>query len=257
MPATTIDVASIVPVTRTTDAEPLATAAYDQLLTLLSDLDREEWARDTECPGWTVADMVGHLIGAAKANASLRENVRQQLHGVRHAREHADNSLDAVNALQVRDHRSLTPQERLATLRELAPRAVAGRARLPRLLRRIDVPIAQSGSSAGMPTRLNLGHLVDVVYTRDVWMHTLDIARACGRRPDPSAPGTPRLVADVVREWASLHGRPVELRLTGPAGGHFVAGRGGEVIELDPFEFCRVVSGRAPGAGLLSQLVIF
>lgn len=257
MSTTTIDVATIVPVTRSTDAEPLATAVYDQLLGLLSDLDEREWDRDTECPGWTVADMVGHLIGAAKANASLRENVRQQVYGARHAREHAENPMDAVNALQVRDHRALTPEERLAALRELAPRAVAGRAKLPRLLRRVDVPIAQSGSSAGMPARLNLGHLVDVVYTRDVWMHTLDIARACARRLDPSAPGTQRLVADVVREWAALHGRPVELVLTGHAGGRFVFGQGGEVVELDPFEFCRIVSGRAAGKGLLSQLVIF
>ena len=55
------------------------------------------------------------------------------------------------------------------------------------------------------------------------------------------------------------HGRPFELVLAGPAGGRFTSGgeAGGEVIELDPTEFCRVVSGRSPGTGLLTTEVPF
>lgn len=257
MTTTATETASIVPVARRTDAEPLAVAAYEQLLGLLRTLSPQDWGRDTECPGWTVADMVGHLVGAAKANASVRENVRQQVHGARHRGEHADNPMDAVNALQVREHADLTADQRLTTLTELAPRAVTGRMRLPGPLRRVSVPIAQSGSSVGMPPRLRLGHLVDVVYTRDVWMHTLDIARACGRELDPGTPLTRRLVADVVREWSALHGQPVELSLTGPGGARFTSGPGGELVELDALEFCRIVSGRATGTGLLAQHVIF
>ncbi len=142
-------------------------------------------------------------------------------------------------------------------LKSLAPRAVAGRMRLPRLLRSVSVPIAQSGSSTGMPRRLRLGHLVDVVYTRDVWMHTIDIARATGRDVDLSAPVNARIVADVAREWAVLHGQPIDLTLTGPCGGRFVEGAGGEQLELDAVEFCRALSGRTPGRGLLRHLVIF
>lgn len=257
MAATGTEVTGIVPIERSTDAEPLALAAYERLFALLSDLEPEEWERDTECPGWTVADMVGHLIGAARANASVRENVRQQVHGLRHQREHDGNPLDAVNALQVREHSSLGVEERLVTLQALAPRAVAGRMRLPRVMRRIDVPIAQSGSSAGMPPRLRLGHLVDIVYTRDVWMHTVDIARACQRELDTDTELDRRIVADVVREWAITCGKPVELLLSGPAGGHFVLGHEGDRIEVEPVEFCRIVSGRAPGQGPLSRLVIF
>lgn len=67
-----------------------------------------------------------------------------------------------------------------------------------------------------------------------------------------------RLVADVVGEWARRHGRPFTLRLTGPAGGHFAAGGGGdETVELDAVEFCRILSGRAPGVGLLARPVRF
>jgi uncharacterized protein (TIGR03083 family) len=257
MTVTTCEVGEIRPITRSTDAPEVALAAYDQLLSLLRDLETGEWEAPTECPGWTVADMVGHLIGAAEANASLRENLRQQAWGARHRGEHGDNPLDAVNARQVHEHAALSPAERVRRLTELAPRAVSGRMRLPGLLRRVSIPIAQSGSSAGMPPRLQLGHLVDVVYTRDVWMHILDIGRATGRPVDLSRPVNARIAADVVREWALRHGEPVDLTLTGPCGGHFVAGHSGEAIEVDAVEFCRALSGRTAGEGLLRHLVIF
>ena len=257
MTTTTTDIATIEPIARRTDAAPVAAAAYEQLLDLLRSLDASDWLRETECPGWSVADVVGHLIGAAKANASLRENLRQQSRGMRRRGAHADNPLDAVNALQVDDHRDLSPGDRVGVLTELAPRAVAGRMRLPRLLRPLSVPIAQSGSSVGMPPRLQLGHLVDVVYTRDVWMHTVDVARATDRALDLTQPVNARIVADVVREWQGSHGQPVDLTLTGASGGHFVAGNGSEHLELDAVEFCRALSGRVQGDGLLRHLVIF
>jgi hypothetical protein len=37
----------------------------------------------------------------------------------------------------------------------------------------------------------------------------------------------------------------------------YVAGDGGEYIELDAVEFCRILSGRAKGTGLLSTEVPF
>jgi hypothetical protein len=48
------------------------------------------------------------------------------------------------------------------------------------------------------------------------------------------------------------------LTLTGPAGGRYVAGGGsGEELVLDAVEFCRTLSGRASGTGLLAQPVPF
>jgi hypothetical protein len=70
-----------------------------------------------------------------------------------------------------------------------------------------------------------------------------------------------RLVADVVAEWSRRHGREFTLELEGPAGGKFVNGSpsvpAGEEITIDAVEFCRIVSGRASGAGLLTQEVAF
>jgi hypothetical protein len=108
-----------------------------------------------------------------------------------------------------------------------------------------------------MPERDTLGHLVDVIITRDVWTHRVDIARATGRDLvlDPDVDGP--IVADVVAEWAGRHGQPFELTLGGPAGGTFVQGDGGQRLELDAVEFCRVLSGRAEGEGLLGVRVLF
>ena len=253
-----ITIDTIPRITRDGDAEALATAAYDQLLALLDQLSVEEWDAPTECPGWTVADMVGHLIGSAKSYASVREQIRQQAWGFRHRREFDGNSMDAMNALQVEDHRRLAPAERVAALRAATGPSVRGRMRIPAVFRRISGAVAPGGSTAaGMPARDTLGHLVDVVITRDVWTHRVDIARATGREL-PLDPGTDAaIVADVVAEWAGRHGQPFELTLTGPAGGAFAQGDGGERLELDAVEFCRVLSGRAEGDGLLGVRVLF
>lgn len=243
---------------RDTDAREVALGAYERLFELLAQLEPREWRTPTECPGWDVAAMVGHLIGAGKAGASLREALRQQRWAKRHADEFDGNSLDATNEFQVRQHAGLSPEERMAELRRVAPAAVRGRMRLPRLLRRIQLRLDQGGSNApGMPTTLSLGHAMDVVYTRDVWLHRVDIARATGRPVDLDGDSDRRVVEDVVAEWAERHGRPFHLTLRGPGGGVFRQGEGGPDLAFDPVEFCRILSGRAPAEGLLATRVLF
>jgi hypothetical protein len=56
-----------------------------------------------------------------------------------------------------------------------------------------------------------------------------------------------------VGEWAEIHGQPFDLVLTGPAGGTFSRGTGGERVELDAVDFVRVLSGRLPGEGVLAN----
>ena len=96
----------------------------------------------------------------------------------------------------------------------------------------------------------------DVILTRDPWMHRTDIARATGADNPLTADHDGVLVADVVTEWAARHAQPYTLHLTGPAGGRWQRG-GGEQIELDAIEFCRILSGRAPATGLLNTQVPF
>lgn len=254
----TTDPGSITPIGRDTDAAAIATAAFEQVLALLDRLDAEDWTRPTDCGQWDVEAMVGHLVGAARAMASVREQMRQQLLGFRHRGDHDGNGLDAANALQVADHAHLTPAQKVAALRRLVPDAVAGRMRMPGLVRRISIPMDAGGSTAaGMPATLRLGHLVDVVYTRDTWLHGIDIERATGKPMERTAELDGRIVEDVVGEWFARHGQPAHLHLTGVAGGTWRKGADGPDLELDAIEFARILSGRADGDGLLGVRLVF
>jgi hypothetical protein len=101
------------------------------------------------------------------------------------------------------------------------------------------------------------GYLIDIILTRDPWMHRADIARATGAAHVLTAEHDGVLVADVVAEWAARHGQPYTLHLTGPAGGTWASGEGGPLIELDAVEFCRILSGRGHADGLLAIQVPF
>ena len=252
-------VTDIARITPGEEARTLATAMYERVLDELAGLPPDQWEAVTSCAPWTVADIVRHLIGAAKGHASMRETVRQIRYGRRHAAEFDGNDMDAMNHLQVSDHAGLGPIELLAELRAVAPKAVAKRMSRPRWMHRIKLPNAPGGSTAsGMPDSLTMGHLFTVILTRDVFLHRVDIARATGRDLVVDAGHEGRLVADVVAEWADRHGAPFRLTLTGLAGGRFEAGRGGPEIELDAIAACWILSGRgAAPHPLLDTRVLF
>jgi hypothetical protein len=109
----------------------------------------------------------------------------------------------------------------------------------------------------GAPEPWAFGFLFDTVLTRDTWMHRVDTARATARDLVLTPEHDGVLVADVVAEWAGRHGAPCTLTLTGPAGGTWRFGDGGPELTLDAVEFCRTLSGRAAGEGLLAVEVPF
>jgi uncharacterized protein (TIGR03083 family) len=231
-------------------ARRLATTEYDRFRLLLSDLDPPDWARPTDCPEWDVRAIAGHVLGMAEMVASVRQFVAQNVGASR-----AGGGIDALTGLQVRGRARLTPPEVYERFAAVAPRAVRGRRRLSRLIGRFTLPEDQVVGDR--TERWTFGFLFDVVLTRDTWMHRVDIARATGRGLARSPDHDGVLVADVVAEWGQRHGRPHRLRLTGPAGGTWAVGDGGPELELDAVEFCRVLSGRGNGTGLLAEQVPF
>jgi uncharacterized protein (TIGR03083 family) len=234
------------------EAMALAGAEYDRFLDLLRTLRPDEWRRPTECAAWDVRAMASHLLAEAESHFSLRE-MAHQMRAYRKAK--SGPMIDAMTALQVRDRANLTPDEIVARFERAVPRSVQARRRMPRLMRRMRMKVDPPFEKERWP----LSYLMDVIYTRDTWMHRGDISRATGRDIVLTPEHDGRIVADMVAEWARRHGRPFALTLTGPAGGSYVAGGGGggENIELDTVEFCRIVSGRAQGTGLLATAVPF
>lgn len=230
----------------------LAGVEYDRVIALLADLSHDEWTRPTECPGWDVRAMATHVLGMAEMIETTRENMRQQFA----ARKRNETGVDALTALQVSEHAGLGPDEIVTRLRLVTARAARARERTPALIRVLPMPMAQVVGDA--KETWAFGFLIDTILTRDPWMHRIDISRATRRDPVLTADHDGVLVADVVAEWAGRHRSPYTLRLTGPAGGRWTFGGGhGEELELDAVEFCRTVSGRAAGQGLLAVQVPF
>ena len=239
-----------IPALTRSEAMAFATDEFGRWLDLLRALTPGEWAAPTECEPWDVRAMACHLLGATESHASLRE-MAHQMRAYRGAKDGP--MIDAMTALQIRDRAELSPDDVVARFESAAPRSVRARRRMPGLLRRMPMKVDPPFDRDGW----RLGYLMDVIYNRDLWMHRVDIHRAIGRDMVLTADHDGRLVADVVAEWARRHGKPFTLILTGPAGGTFVAGDGGERIEFDAVEFCRILSGRAQGAGLLTTEVAF
>lgn len=229
----------------------LAAEEYRRLLGLLRSLDGPDWSAATECGNWTVHDIVAHLAGSGEATASIREAGRQRRAG---KKLHLPGTpLDAMNEVQVRERSGLSATELVDQLADVAPRALRARRRLPAPLRAARVPL---GPPLGVRP---LGYLAGRIYTRDAWMHRIDIGRATGRDLELTPDHDGAIVADIVEEWSGLHGRPFQLTLTGIAGGSFGGSPAGEHLELDAIEFCRVLSGRGQplGDGLLAVHVPF
>jgi uncharacterized protein (TIGR03083 family) len=247
--ATPVDVRAIPPIDRD-EMVGLATTEYRRLVPLLRSLRSDEWERPTACEGWDVRAMVGHLLGAAEANASVPETLRQVIRGRRWARAAERPLVDGINEVQIADRRELSPAEVTDRLEGVADQAVRGRHRTPRLVRRAKVENPLGGT-------LTMQQLVDVIYTRDEWMHRIDIARATGRLIELTPDHDGRIVADLVRDWATAHGAAVTLELTGPAGGVYRQGAGGPTLTVDAVDFALATSGRVPAEGLLAVPVLF
>ena len=151
-----------------------------------------------------------------------------------------------MNEIQVRERADLTTDELIAEWERNAERARVARTKLPRLIARL--PLLNLPAPVG---RQPIAYLFDIGFTRDVWAHRMDIAAATGHPMDLDAGHDGRIVADIVAEWAATHGEPFVLELTGPAGGTFTAGDGGEVVSIDTLEFITILAERAEGDGLL------
>jgi uncharacterized protein (TIGR03083 family) len=229
----------------------LAQAETLRMADALEALDADDWSRQTDCTKWTVRDLAGHVVGMTHTFTALPRFAADMIKSTRAKGDGPQ--VDALTELQVARNASLSTRELVEQLRAFAPRNAKWR-QSRRLMRKITMPVDMRDGSV---EKWKLGFLVDTILTRDTWMHRTDVAAATGKPMTLTAEHDGRIVADVVAEWARRHGQPYTLHLTGPAGGTFAAGEGGEEIEIDAVQFCRILSGRGVADGLLNQEVPF
>ncbi|HEX3394624.1 MAG TPA: maleylpyruvate isomerase family mycothiol-dependent enzyme [Acidimicrobiales bacterium] len=244
---TTTTVGAIPPIGHD-EAMVLAATEYGRFGELLAGLGPDDWTRPTVCEPWDVRALATHVLGSAEAAASMRVNIAQKKAAGPVMKEAGfDHIVDAVNEVQVRERADLTPAQVLERWADVVPRAIRGRQRFPRILRPLPIRFPE-------PTgRRTMAYLWDIAFTRQTWMHRIDIARAIAHQPVLTAGHDGRLIADTVADWTSTHGQPFTLRLTGPAGGTYVNGDGGEEVEIDAVEWMWTITGRASSTGLLER----
>lgn len=240
MQTATINAGEIPPITPGQVAAA-ATAELKASIALLEDLDDGDWARPTDCAGWTVHDLTAHLAGQYQGLASLGVYLRRHRRAHRHYP--ALSRLDADNRQQIDDLGGRPGPELVAMLATIGPKAIRARRRVPALVRRQRVgrmypeePLADD----------RLSYMLDVLGLRDPWMHRVDLTRATGR---PLVLGghdrvvVAQVIADLGGAW---QGPPVLLELTGPAGGRWALGQGAPVatVRAGTVAYLRALSGR-------------
>ncbi|MGY1839236.1 MULTISPECIES: maleylpyruvate isomerase family mycothiol-dependent enzyme [unclassified Modestobacter] len=209
------------------DLMPLARAEREDLLALLVGLTPEQWRAPSLCAGWTVQDVVAHVI-------SYEELSARQL-AARFARGRL--AFDRVNALGLREYSARSPAELVELLgRHLTPAGLtAGMhgaiALTDGLIHHQDIR-----RPLGLPRTIPPGRLVPALRTALFAPTLLGAWRVRGVR----------LVATDV-DWAfgrgpEVHGPAEALLMT-------LAGRGQAAAELSGPGQGRVARRTAPGPG--------
>jgi uncharacterized protein (TIGR03083 family) len=230
----------------------LARTETSRMVALLRDLRAPDWARPTDCTEWDVRALAGHVLGMTETFTGLPLMASTMI-GTGRARRPGTTFIDTMTARQVRANASLTTGELISRMGAAGPVQARWRGSR-RLLRAVPMP---NELHDGTTETWRFAFLLDVILTRDTWMHRIDVATATGRPLELTAAHDGRIVADVVAEWARRHRQPFRLHLTGPAGGDFTQGSAGDELTLDAVAFCRILAGRLPGEGLLAQEVPF
>ncbi len=234
------------------EAMHLAQVENERVLAVADQLSADDWSRPTDCPGWDVKSLLGHLLGMFELQADNDERMRQVTAAAGIVAQTGGVRLHAMTALQVQEHAHLTPAALLRDLHEASPKALAARSNTTDAQRAAPYAPQLPGEN-----EWTIGYLFDLIHTRDPWIHRVDICRAVHRDVELTPDHDGRIVADVVSDWARRHGQPFTLTLGGPAGGRYTAGSGGAELAVDAVEFCRILSGRATGEGLLATAVPF
>ncbi len=230
-------------------------ASWDALEALLSGLNEEQWEKPTSLPGWTVHDVVAHIVGT---EALLSGTPTPESDGPRP--DYVHNDIGALNEAWVEHLRPESPDSMMAKFREITTRRKA----------------ALSAMSADEWNTVTFTPVGPDSYGRfmrvrifDCWVHEHDIRDAVGRTAGPddlNGPDT-RLALDelasgmgfvVGKKGRAPEGSRVLLRLTGPVAREIrvaVDGRaavvedfgGAEptvVVTMDGLQFTRLAGGR-------------
>jgi uncharacterized protein (TIGR03083 family) len=158
-------------------------ASLAQLLDLAESLGADDWSTPTDCPGWTVHDVVAHVIGfeAALDGAPTPEvDIDEQ---------HVRNDIGRMNEAWIESLRGRTDAQLVDDLR-----ALAARRRSELASRSPEDFAADSWSPVGTVPYARFLQ----VRTFDIWFHEQDVREAVGRPGGLDGPAAERALSEVL-----------------------------------------------------------
>jgi uncharacterized protein (TIGR03083 family) len=205
MTSPTAQMADRIPSIGHDEAMRLTAAENERLHALLRSLDDQQWTAATDCTGWTVRDVAVHVSASAHGQANPVEFACQVLTGRRLTAEIGGSHwVDGLNEAQLRARTGWTPAMVPHAWQRYSAAALRTRRRMPAPVRAL--PLLPIGTALEVHIGWQpLGYLFDMGFTRDVWTHRIDIARATGTAPELTAEHDGRIVADIVAEWSRRH----------------------------------------------------
>ncbi|MFE3446245.1 maleylpyruvate isomerase family mycothiol-dependent enzyme [Nocardia sp. NPDC059180] len=190
---------------------------WESIAALVDGLDEHVWRKPTTLPGWTVFDVVAHIVGTEafllgeKPPARDRSQPDIDVHTLPHVR----NETAVFNEIWIQRLRPLTGSALLQRFRDVTERR-------RKALTEMDNTQWQAQSQSPIGP-VSYGRFMRVRLF-DCWMHELDIADALGVRVDEGgARGelalaeflqtVPRVIAKVIK---APEGSRITFELTGP-----------------------------------------
>lgn len=230
-------------------------SSWDAIDSVLSGLTTEQWQAPTALPGWTVQDVVSHVMGTEMMLGGAPTPDIDVT-----GRDHVHNDIGALNERWVEHLRAESPESMLARYREVIAARKAALAAMP-LEEWNTVTFTPAGPDS-------FGRFMRV-RTFDCWVHEHDIRDALSLPADDDAYGgaDARLALDemassmgfvIGKKGGAPEGSRVEVQMTGPLTRTIrvaVDGRaavvpdfGGQeptaTIALDGRQFVRLAGGR-------------
>ena len=184
-------------------------ATWTSLGDLCSGLTEAQWKTQTACPGWSVQDIMSHLIGIERQMMGLESTAHRS-----EPREYVKNAIGQSNENEVDARRSLAGAQVLSEWADIAER------------RTMELQAAdESYFATAARTPIGPGSVADFLQLRalDCWIHEQDIRRALnmpGNESGPAAESTiDRLLGTlpmvIGKRAATPEGESVNFRITG------------------------------------------
>ncbi|WP_328604815.1 maleylpyruvate isomerase family mycothiol-dependent enzyme [Amycolatopsis sp. NBC_00345] len=212
------------------DVLPLLAREEQALVGVLTGLDAEQWAAPTACAGWTVHDVVAHILGDKLGRLS-RDRDGYHVDEPRPG-EALPAFINRINGEWVLALRRLSPEVLFAML-------VDSTSQLTDLWKRLDLdelggPVSWAGPEPA-PIWLDVAR----EYT-EYWVHQQQIREAVGAEPldepefrAPVVDTFLRALPFTLRSVTARAGRQVGYTVTGPSGGRWTARSSGTGWTLD------------------------